>query len=209
MGHWRPWNKGGSFVEALLANGFTRRCAQWTVLRDPLDRAASLLIFLYGRQQLTSFLMDCIDATHRVQSQGLCQNGTRNYDSRHPLLRNGMCSQFGIAAPHWNTYTTDRAADTHLGWSEEYCDLAAAKATLEKLDGIGWLDDTTPMLRAWAEYFGLPPATPAELPHVHATGSSFDRLDEPLQKLILRHNIVDVLLYRWALRTLLRRPERK
>ena len=59
----------GGVLQALETQGFTRKCAQWTMLRDPLDLQTSHLHFLYG--DLEYFWEKCL-VNPTVHEAGPC-----------------------------------------------------------------------------------------------------------------------------------------
>ena len=148
---------------------FTRRCHEWTILREPLARVTSALFYqnehaLTGRPLEGGSLetiLDCL-ATHGKRGErlsrfggGPCGARSPNSISRHPSGRkadyvNDMCRRFG-RPPHWNSYED---AYEYANRSAA-CDAGAALETFRSLDGIGFTHALNASLEIWhAIFFG-------------------------------------------------------
>ncbi len=192
MGHFRPFSKQGSFIDILSSHNVTdRKCHQWTVLRDPLERAYSLVKYLH---RFPSSSQDEEDTYEKYQTQQVHLLET--------IYNNSLSVMFGTGA-HWNLYHDPSA---RLKTSAEIISLADVKRNMMKLDGVGFLHDLEFCYLAWQQLFNLPAAggvnervfTRIEM-NVNSRGDSFNSIPLEFQTSIILSNMYDIIVYRWAL----------
>jgi len=190
MGHFVPRSRSGSFTDALQARNFTRKCQQWTILRDPLDLQASMLAYLYpGREDAWK---DCL-LNLWLEGDGPCQSNEQR--GRHPFLHSSMCHSFDGQLDHWNRYNYDR----DRGWPPT-CQIHQAQQSLNNLNSVGFTEDMVSTIAAWAELFGLPTKATSWYAHTHVTKNNhgFGNLSANVQMAIVETSREDIILYRWA-----------
>ena len=201
MGHFSPNSSRGSLVSYLRAQGFNKRCHEWTILREPVSRVSSALHYLYPRAKLDT-MVDCL---HGTQRNGSCARGI----GRKIDLCDDICRTFSPLSPHWNHFESvyqlaDRMAP---------CDLAGARRQLGEIN-VGFIEALNETLDAWSRLFGLNLSRPTARPGGHALHQSeiwalnpshaprsIDALEPSLRAAIASCNQNDVLLYRELLQT--------
>mmetsp|Transcript_31574 Transcript_31574/g.99599 ORF Transcript_31574/g.99599 Transcript_31574/m.99599 type:complete len:275 (-) Transcript_31574:67-891(-) len=196
MGHFTPASdRRGRFVDALRRRNFTRRCAEWTILRDPLDLQASMLAYLYGRHP--DVWNDCL-AAPTLDGDGPCTHRTQY--RRHPMLRDCLCHTFDGQMDHWNTYNF-KATHSTGPWPPP-CRYESAQRALEALDGVGFTESMNEsVIQPWVRHLGLSDrAPPYEATHATRSNRGFDALSTQIQRTIAETSRDDILLYRWARR---------
>ena len=165
-----PWPTLRSF---LSHHRFSRTCIEWTVLREPVDRAASPLFYLNYRadaahvsESQLRVLVDCFNTTKpRFDGVGCGEKNlpyhrqpwllARTPLGRMPDYNNDICRIFG-RPPHWNRFDSAYAGYRGgAGENEHACDLPRALAHLRRLDGIGFVHSLNATLAEWTTALGL------------------------------------------------------
>ena len=204
----------------LASRGMGRRCHDMTVLRRPLERAASALFFLEHRR-----LLDAAAAS--AASGGVGEGASSSFESRaaaltelmegvatHPRggnYSNFMCRFFSGLAPTWDaldvTFLAAPGGGAGLG-ATAYCSPLAARASLRALSHVGFTEDLEATKERVAELLGFRPAPADAFPTVPAdykwnpseNPEAFSALPARLRELIEASNREDVGLYAWARR---------
>ena len=197
MGHFRPYSKQGSFLDILAANNVIMdnvNCYQWTVLRDPLDRAYSLVKYLHP-------MAPYVDGENEQEyGDNVLSYQAHQIRLVEEVYNHSLAVMFGTGY-HWNLYY-DPAAQV-LTTVDDVSLTEDVKNNMLRLDGVGFLHEIEFCFLAWQKMFLLPSSDVNvfkrnEL-NVNPRGDSFDSLSADFQKAIIISNPYDMILFKWAL----------
>eukprot|EP00927_Polykrikos_kofoidii_P034316 TRINITY_DN29130_c0_g1_i1.p1 TRINITY_DN29130_c0_g1~~TRINITY_DN29130_c0_g1_i1.p1 ORF type:complete len:263 (+),score=20.26 TRINITY_DN29130_c0_g1_i1:211-999(+) len=185
MGHWSPGVK--SFLEL---HGMNRTCYEFTILRDPLERTLSNVFYSNPGISLDGIV-------HLLRHPDV-----ENRD--HEMYFDHACRQFSGLEPTW-----DRFDPTYGRRWNGTCNLLLAKAALNELDFVGFVEDLERLLLKLREVLGAPRlpgrntsarlvATRWQRDRSSADLGSFGELAPVIRRFIRMANRHDQILYAWA-----------
>lgn len=199
MGHFRPFSNQGSFIDIMSSHNVTdRKCHQWTVLRDPFERAYSLVNYLHPFPSSPQEKEEEDDATADIDVN--IEHQARQVHLIETVYNNSLSVMFGTGA-HWNLY---HDPSVRVTTSAEDISLAEVKRNMKQLDGVGFLHDIEFCYLAWQQLFGLSAEGGINKfarieKNVNSRGDSFNSIPLKIQKSIISSNMYDIIVYRWAL----------
>lgn len=190
MGHWTPKIK-----ETLLSRDNLRRnCYEVTVLRNPLERTASMLFYSLPGVAPTRYIPLLKDPKNEMNWPDV---GIRKFYQDARWYFENICRQFSGLTRTWNEYDRDYSLNLN-----STCDVKLAKTSLMKMDFVGFVEHIDVFISTIGDMLGLPKDKRKSIQRKNKSENPpFLELPEELQILIRNANKADKELYSWAANT--------